>query len=312
MLNNFKNSLIGFVLGDVLGVPVEFEERDILRSSPVIGLREFGTHYQPIGSFSDDTSLTLCTIESIVNNYDMVQTMDLFMKWHEEDYMTSHGITFDSGVATSEAIKNYLDGLPIDKWGLDGFHKNGNGSLMRMLPIAFLNLNLDYISRYRNVYECSSLTHKHNISIMCCFYYTELIKLFLEGNNLAEAYKILQNSFEYNLTKYGFDTSHINVLDRILNDNIGELKESDIESSGYVVHTLEASLWSLINSNNYIEATLKAVNLGNDTDTNGAVTGSMAGLIFGLDNVPKDWISSIGRIDEVVKMADKFVQRIQI
>ena len=89
-----KNALIGFVIGDILGVPVEFVDRELLLVNPVVGLRDYGTHNQPLGSFSDDTSMTLCTIESLINQYTLEEVMILFSKWCYNNYMTSHGVTF--------------------------------------------------------------------------------------------------------------------------------------------------------------------------------------------------------------------------
>lgn len=106
------------------------------------------------------------------------------------------------------------------------------------------------------------------------------------------------------------DPAEIAIFDRLLKQNISELKEESIRSSGYVVHTLEASIWCLLTTNKYKDAVLTAVNLGDDTDTTGAVTGGLAGLLYGIDNIPADWIQGLARHDEIGELGERLGERV--
>ena len=143
MDKSIKNGIIGFVVGDVLGVPVEFMAREELRKNPVVNLREYGTHNQPLGSWSDDTSMTLATMDSIIHKEE-IDTTDIgnrFLYWYRKNEYTPLGKVFDIGRTTIQALVKYELKLDeVKNCGEDDEYSNGNGSLMRMIPIALLYL----------------------------------------------------------------------------------------------------------------------------------------------------------------------------
>lgn len=307
MFNNkiLQTILISTAIGDALGVPVEFKPRAYLKENPVTDMLEFGTHTQPKGTWSDDTSLMLCLAESIAEGLDLNKLAQKFVAWKNDNLWTPHGWVFDIGIGTRVAIERLEEGeLPELAGGFEEMD-NGNGSLMRILPLILYIKDLDIGQRFEWTKKVSSLTHAHVRSIMACFYFLEFAKKIIEGKDKFEAYIELQTElFQY------FQSRKINPLEiqkfsRLLFDDISLLKEDKIQSSGYVIHTLEASIWCLLTTNSYEEAVLKAVNLGHDTDTTGAVTGGLGGLIYGLDAIPTEWLNVLARKEDIIKLSNQ-------
>ncbi|TBX66147.1 ADP-ribosylglycohydrolase family protein [Flavobacterium silvisoli] len=291
--NLFQKILIGTAIGDALGVPVEFKPRTFLKQNPVTDMQEFGTHNQPKGTWSDDTSLTLCLAESINEGLDLKKLAQKFIAWKNDNLWTAHGWVFDIGIATRIAIERLEQGAQPELAG--GFEEmdNGNGSLMRILPLITHIKEMEIHQRYDWTKKISSITHAHIRSVMACFYYLEFAKKIIEGKEKYQAYKELQVEITNYFEKRNINPLEIQKFKRLLWEDISILEEDSIKSSGYVVDTLEASIWCILTTNNYKDAVLKAVNLGHDTDTTGAVTGGMAGLIYGIDDIPVDWIYEI-------------------
>ena len=303
--NQIRAGVIGHAIGDALGVPVEFLGREQLRKRPVKGMTEFGTHRMPIGTWSDDTSMEVALLESLISceRFDYEDIMSNFKKWHKEGEFTATGKMFDIGGTCLGALRRFNMGTePLD-CGKKGTYDNGNGSLMRILPVAFVCHDMEIIGneRYELVRKVSSLTHAHEISVMGCLIYINFICHLLDGDELEAAYANTQKD-DYSM----FDAQNKKEYVRILTSNITGVEESKIRSGGYVVNTLEASLWCLLNTNGYKKAVLKAVNLGEDTDTVGAVTGSMAGVYYGYEAIPKEWIKILKRSDYLITLCDEF------
>jgi ADP-ribosyl-[dinitrogen reductase] hydrolase len=300
--NYLKDLLYGFCVGDALGVPVEFESREYLKKNPVTKMGSGGVHDQGIGVWSDDSSLTFCLAESIIEGYDIHRLSNKFIKWKNEGFWTATGEVFDIGNTTRQSIINLSKGVhPRLAGGLNEID-NGNGSLMRILPLVILLKDLPIEKRFDLVKEVSSITHSHNRSVISCFYYLEFALQIMEGNDKFEIYENLKISISNFLNSNEIYSNELIHFDRLLNGNIYELEEELIQSGGYVIQTLEASIWCLLTTNNYEEAVLKAVNLGGDTDTTGAVTGGLAGLIYGFETIPKTWVVSIRKRNKINKL----------
>jgi ADP-ribosylglycohydrolase len=131
-----------------------------------------------------------------------------------------------------------------------------------------------------------------------------------ENKDKFEVYKNLQKAIPDYLTRLAINSTEVALFDRLLKTDIFELSVENINSSGYVLHTLEASIWCLLTTNNYKEAVLKAVNLGEDTDTTAAVTGGLAGLLYGIDNIPTNWLKQIAKYDEIENLAERLSAKI--
>ena len=303
--NKYKDSLYGFIVGDALGVPVEFNPREVLKKNPLTEMVGYGAHLVPAGTWSDDTSMTLAAMDSIseIGGIDYNDIMNKFVNWVNKSDYTSTGKFFDIGISTRKAIANYNNGLdPLDCGGRS-IYDNGNGSLMRILPFVIYSIEkkLSEEDEVRLINDASSITHAHEISRLGCKIYCDFIKCIFEGKNIDEAFDYLRDTdyHEY------YSNESIEKYKRVLDGSIRNLAEDDILSNGYVVSTLEASLWALCNSNSYESAVLKAINLGSDTDTVGAITGSLAGAYYG--NVPEKWTSKILNMELVNQLFDNFV-----
>lgn len=300
------SGLFGFVVGDALGVPLEFTSRNILKNNFITDMIGYGSHNMPDGTWSDDTSLTLATMDSIIQcgmiNYRDI--MDRFLYWYERAHYTANDIVFDIGLSTEKAIVNYKKGIDPIKCGGLNVNDNGNGSLMRMLPIVFV-LNCQEYSEFEKVNlinNLSSLTHAHEISRLGCKIYVDYMSFILNGFDKLMALDLLK---KIDYSKY-YSMESIIYYNRILSGDIKNVTIGDIKSSGFVVDTLEASIWCTITSNSYSEAVLKAINLGDDTDTIGAITGSINGVIYGGKSIPNNWLNKIKRREYLENLAINF------
>lgn len=295
-MGKFYNSIMGFVVGDALGVPYEFRKRGTFLAKDMIG---HGTYNQPVGTWSDDTSLTLATIDSLLcrGRIDLGDIMYKFSKWFYEGKYTPHGNVFDVGHTTRKAIENYADHLDPKRCGGYSVNDNGNGSLMRILPLAFLDCS------FYEIYSVSALTHGHIISEIACELYVLIARNLIEGKNISDAIKEATS-------KMGFALKNNKEFHRI--PKIGELHRKEIKSTGYVVDTLEAALWCLLTTNSYKDCVITAVNLGDDTDTIAAVAGGLAGIIYGVGGnkgIPEEWISKIAQKSSIEKLCVAFEKK---
>ena len=301
--------LVGVCVGDALGVPVEFVSRDKLRLNPIKDMVGYGTHNQPPGTWSDDSSLTLCLAESLCKGFDIHDIANKFIKWLYEGYWTPYGETFDIGNTTYIAISRLKSGVnPLDAGPKDEF-SNGNGSLMRILPLSFYLEKMKKEEQFEITHKVSRITHGHLRSQMACGIYIQIAINLLKEDPPEIAYKKAKEiSLDYYSRKpYVYELKH---FDRILKSDIRKLSINSIKSTGYVIDTLEASLWSFLNSKTFKDAVLTAVNLGGDTDTIGAVTGGLAGIYYGYNAIPKDWVKKIARIDEIIELSERLFKAI--
>lgn len=308
-MSKFIDSIIGHAVGDAMGVPTEFCIREYLLKNPVkemIGSDKTG---QPAGSWSDDTSMEIATIDSFIQNKEFNYD-DIMHKWEEwinEAKYTANNDTFDVGRTCLRAIRNHSLGTEPLKCGIDGEQSNGNGSLMRILPVAlysyYRKLDVNEIIKLTN--ELSSLTHKHDISKLGCYIYVRYIMFLLDGKNKNEAYELIK-TLDYST----YDEYAISKYERILKNDIASYTIDNILSTGYVVDTLECALWILLNANSYKETIIATTNIGNDTDTIGAIAGSMAGIIYGYDSIPTSWIDKLMRKDYLIGLASDFEKEV--
>lgn len=300
--NHLQNILYGVAVGDMLGVPVEFKNRAYLKQNPVTTILGFGTHDVRAGVWSDDSSLTFCLAESINEGLDLQKLANKFVAWKDHNYWTPQGWVFDIGISTRIAIEKLAAGIEPELAGCSGENDNGNGSLMRILPLVLYHKDKPIFERFEITKQVSAITHRHIRSVIGCFYYLEFARQIIEGKDKFEIYENLKTTVTIFLKSSNVDPLEIAIYNRLLNGKIHELDENDIQSSGYVVHTLEASIWCLLTTDNYVDAVLKAVNLGKDTDTTGAVTGGLAGMLYGFETIPKFWITVLPRIESINKL----------
>ncbi|NLE84670.1 MAG: ADP-ribosylglycohydrolase [Chloroflexi bacterium] len=262
-MTKLRSAIFGHAIGDALGLPVQFRPRD---SFHITGMTGYGTFNMPSGSWSDDTSMTIATCDSIRINLGKVDPADIFKRfedWYHRDFYTPFGQAYDIGRTTSAAMRA--------REGQGDYWSNGNGSLMRILPLAFTDADDALIE------EVSALTHAHKISRKACVIYIRIARALI-------------NDDQYGLT-------YPEPFHRL--ENIASLEREEIKSSGFVVDSLEAAVWCLLTTDSYSECVLKAVNLGDDTDSIAAIAGGLAGIKYGFDTIPTDWLDALQAKDVI-------------
>ena len=296
-------SLWGSLVGDALGVPVEFINRTTVQMNPVTSMREYGTHHQPQGTWSDDGALILCTTDSLLNyEFNLTDMGERFVRWMNDGLWTATGEVFDVGGTTSTALCRIAEGAAAEEAGGRLEDSNGNGSLMRILP-AVLRFAPNPIEMFASRLEkVSAITHGHARSKLACVFYGLMIRQLLLGRQPSAALDAARAEF----TGWYERVSEFSRFRHILNDELTSLPEGEVLSTGYVLHTLHASLWCLLTTRNFQECVLKAVNLGGDTDTTGCVAGGLDGIAYGMKSIPADWLRQLARPDDLDCLFRKF------
>ncbi len=314
-----RAALLGLAVGDALGVPVEFQPRAARAADPVTGLRAYGTHQQPAGTWSDDSSLTFCLAETLARPGGCAGAPDLAdfarrsISWLYDAYWTATGHTFDVGNATRAAISRLRQGVEPTQAGPRSELDNGNGALMRILPLAFHATwraeILDLDAAWTLTENVASVTHGHPRSTLGCFLYLLVARGLLAGLAPAAAYAQMRELANPWLASGSIpavveDKHYV----KTLSGSLPSLAETQISSTGYVVHTLEAALWCLLTHDTYAATVLAAVNLGDDTDTTGAVAGGLAGLAYGEAAIPAAWLAGLARRADVEALAGRLAR----
>ncbi|MBQ8806465.1 MAG: ADP-ribosylglycohydrolase family protein [Bacteroidaceae bacterium] len=322
MNTNLYNAITGFVCGDACGVPYEFKIRDSFKCTDMRASSMTDAHLVlPLGSWSDDTSMMLCVLHALMekqfadaqelpsmtheqieqrNKRTMQKVYSVFKRdaiaWMTTGKYTNHGymVPYDVGNSCRRGITAMMLGRTNPK--ASSVNSNGNGGLMRILPLAFAGME-DEETLMKYIKLLNKDSHNHEISHIGCLIYTKLVQnLQIPNISLRKA---LENTVDSISNQY-----KISEYDRIWDLSILDEKRNYISSTGYVVHTLEAAIWACAQCDNYKDAIITAVNLGEDTDTVAALAGGIAGVYFG--NVPEQWIRNTRRAGFLRKMCDKF------
>lgn len=268
-----------------------------------------GKNQQPPGTWSDDTSLTLATIIGLCDKGRLERVADEFINWFDYAAYTPGGCVFDIGNVTKEAIIRLKEGASLQESGGTQIYENGNGSIMRMLPAVFyLRKEKNIEKRKIFVYELSGITHAHERTKIACHIFVEFALRLLAGDSIQSAYDFIVYEFS-SMGRVPVSQMEKRTFSRIMSGELNILPREYIESDSYVAHTLQAALWCLLTTDNYREAVLTAVNLGDDTDTTGAVTGGLAGLYYGYEQIPEDWIKTIVKKEMIFDAVDKLYQK---
>ena len=302
MVNKIKSVILGHAVADALGVPAEFRSRAELDENPITDMVGYGTYNMPAGCWSDDTSMTLAALDSLASGrVDYDEIMQNFGRWYYSGEYTPTGVMFDVGGTCRQAILNYTrhHKKPLE-CGLTDVYSNGNGSLMRILPFVLYAVAAGYNhSGLDMIFEASVLTHAHErAKIGCGIYYILMFHLLADPCKrslqigLQEARRFCQKFPE---------AVHYQCL---FEKSFPDLPGEQIRSTGYVVDTLEAAVWCVMATDSYTECVLKAVNLGDDTDTIAAVAVGMAGVLYGLNGIPQEWLDKLKRREWIEEMCE--------
>lgn len=305
-----EGAILGAVVGDALGVPGEFMSREELRENPITDMIGGGAHGQLPGTWSDDTSMTLCTIDSITaKGIDFDDQMSRFADWLWSASNTARDEVFDVGGATKQAIFRYVKKTPPLECGELAENACGNGSLMRIMPTALYLVGQNRPCELNDhaaeiIHNTSKCTHAHIRCQMACGVFCAIVFQMTCGGNLQNAVKSgILSALDYYREKMEFASVFSEFASLA---QIGQWPEADIESTGFVLHTLQAALWCLLTTSGYSECVLKAVNLGRDTDTTAAVAGALAGLWYGEREIPKSWTEKTAKYGEIKQLVSVF------
>ncbi len=309
--NYWLDGMMGVIVGDALGCPVQFMSREEIATRPegaVKGMESGGVYNTQEGTWTDDSSMSLATLDSIreLGVVDTEDIMTAFVDWYEDGEYTPFGEAFDIGNTCSSAIEKYENTGDLKTCGGTSEYSNGNGSLMRIMPVCLYAAmkGLTDEEAISLVHEVSGLTHNHLRSKIACGLYYFCVKEIL-GKKLPIG-TTLKRAMEK-----GFEFYDKDIANKIELAHLGRLRDvrelgatdiRNIESSGYVVHSLEAAIWSVMRGKDFTDALLIAVNLGDDTDTIGAIAGGLAGLYYGYGSIPKEWLAVIKRREWIEEM----------
>lgn len=311
MYRIMKDGIWGLIVGDAMGAAVEFGERWMRDFDPVKEMRSGGMFEVPIGGWTDDTSMALATLQSLKSGYHPVDIMEQFVAWLRHGKYSLFTYPIGIGKQILRAIEAYEKYGDIHTCGPSTERDNGNGSLMRILPVCLYGYSKQKAQEMSTeevlvmIHEVSGLTHNHMRSkIACGLYYFMMCEVIERQGTLLECMqKGLDKGFQFYRTNdignvAGDSETELAHYKRL--ENLYIFKEEvreHINSTGYVVDTLEAAVWCLITEDNYERTILEAVNLGLDTDTIAAVAGGLAGLYYGYEGIPEEWIQNIKKKD---------------
>lgn len=295
-LDKINAVIFGHAVADAVGVPAEFKSRDTLKKFPITDMTGYGTYNLPKGSWSDDTSMSLATLQSLkTGEISFGGMMENFSRWYNKGDFTPDGSVFDIGGICLEAISRYDRGVPPTECGSANEYSNGNGSLMRIHPVALYLYGRDMplSQKLDMIHGASALTHAHIRSKIACGIYSFVLWALLDEPSPRSVLRGLDAAKEFYKGE-----SELSAYGRIF-EGIASLTEREIKSSGYVVDTLEAAIYCLLTTKDYKNCILKAVNFGEDTDTVAAVAGGLAGALHGLNAIPKLWLEGLRRRDYI-------------
>ena len=311
MENNIKGGIYGLLIGDAVGVPYEFKNANDLPPFDQIDMippKSFDRTYPNIavGTWSDDGSQALCLLNSLLlcKKLDPKDLMMCFADWYNMGFMAVDNHTFDVGVQTSQAIRNYLRGIDVMKCATNNEYANGNGSLMRTLPLALWHTGTDD-TLIDDAYLQSHVTHAHLRSKICCALYCLWARYILQGQSINDAW---QQAVDKLYTLYNARESKAELEE--LDSHIRPMEFIGVSGSGYVVDCLK-SAYVALQETSYENVIKKAIRFGNDTDTTACVAGGIAGLYFGFDTIPKNWVDTLREKNTIDPLINQLMQQLK-
>ena len=290
-LERYLGCMLGLACGDAVGTTVEFSRRgSFAPMTDMVGGGPFGLK---AGQWTDDTSMALCLAESLLTKqgFDAHDQMTRYANWWKWGYLSSTGHCFDIGMTVRAALNAFMQsGEPYS--GSSDPYSAGNGSLMRLAPVV-LHAYPDFAMAMRFAADSSRTTHGASEAIESCQLFAALLYRVLHGVEKSALLRDLPF------------TPHEPKIAALKAGSFLDKPESEIEGSGYCVASLEAALWCFHHTDNFRAAILRAVNLGDDADTTGAIVGQIAGAYYGIADIPSSWRDKLAMAGEIEDMAIK-------
>ncbi|MCI1598598.1 MAG: ADP-ribosylglycohydrolase family protein [Levilactobacillus sp.] len=294
-------------VADALGVPAEMKARG---SYQLTGMTGYGSWPQPAGSWSDDTSMTLCLLQNILEAGSDEDLLDKFEHYMMSGEWTPRGITFGVGRTCAHAVRQHaINHVPAQQCGDAAENANGNGALMRIAPLAFVLAKRPVAERFATTKAYTTVTHGHPRAVVGSFIYLELLHELLAGQDLMTALTTVKATLT-GLNPATAFAAEVPAYQRLFTGNFQNCQLDDIHTSPYVVDTLEAAVWVALTAPDLRSGLLRAVNLGGDVDTIATVAAPLLAMSYSEQTVSAEWWQTmINRplLDQVmVPFAQKF------
>ncbi len=290
-----RGALLGLAIGDALGAAVEFRSPGSFE--PVTGYRAGGPHRLGAGEWTDDTSMALALADSITSaGWDLDDQMRRYVHWWREGKYSVNGTCFDIGNTTVAALHRFERHPDGRSSGDPSPRASGNGSIMRLapVPIRYTSLFAERLEELATLASQSSLTtHASPQCLSACRYLTIVLCGLIQGNARD---RVLAPDWEPLQKLRKLESLHPEI-DNVAAGSFRRRKPPEIQGAGYVVQSLEAALWAFHDASDFRQAVLRAVNLGDDADTTGAVCGQLAGACWGQAGIPARWLADLARKD---------------
>lgn len=295
LIDRGRGALIGLAVGDALGAAVEFHPPGSF--APVTGYRAGGPHGLQAGEWTDDTSMALALADSIVAiGWDLNDQAERYVEWWQSGKYSVNGRCFDIGITTSGALQKFCaTGDPLTS-GDRSDRASGNGSIMRLapVPIRFGRLYNGQLAEFSRLAAESSLpTHASEQCVSACRYLATILAGLMHGEDRDE---VLSPDWSPLQKLKEIQPLHP-LVEEITGGSFRRKEPPEIKGSGWVVRSLEASLWAFHRADSFQDAVLKAVNLGDDADTTGAICGQLAGACWGETGISEPLRNSLARMD---------------
>ena len=296
-LDRFRGCLLGLAVGDALGTTLEFRSPGSFK--PIDDMVGGGPFELKPGYWTDDTSMALCLAASLTETggFDPRDQAERYVRWWREGYMSPTGACFDIGITVGNALSRFERTGEAYSGSTNPFSA-GNGSLMRLAPVPMFYADRpeEAISRCA---DSSRTTHGAEEAVDACRYFGGLIVGALGGVDrdtlLSPSYSPVQGLWERSPLAAK--------VAEIADGSFRRREPPDIKGEGYVIPSLEAALWAFHKSGDFRDGALRAVNLGDDADTTGAIYGQIAGAYYGANGIPVEWRERLAWGDEIDKLA---------
>lgn len=296
-----KGAMLGLALGDALGTTLEFKSKDSY--APLTDMVGGGPFRLNAGEWTDDTSMALCLAESLlaVGDHDAQDQIERYLRWREEGENSVKGYCFDIGNTVSSAINRYLD-IGDPNAGIEESYTAGNGSLMRLAPVAIFFSTVKGVSKetlFAMAEASSVVTHAEQRAIQGCQIMAHLMdKVFHGERDKAVLFASLEAQFAH---------VHEDFFSLVSGAFVTKSRD-EINGTGFVVDALEAALWCFAHSDNFAEGALLAANLGDDADTTAAIYGQLAGAFYSLEGLPSDWLAKLAWREKIEAYGEQLSQ----
>lgn len=311
--NKVLDCLLWLSVWDAFWVPYEFKEKEEIKNIISDKMIWYWTWNEPAWSWSDDSSLSFCLAESLIEWYDLQNIASKIIDWHEKAIWTETWRVFDIWFTTIKWISILQDIFSNKDFEALYYLKNEasedsnwNGGLMRILPLLFTIRWGDINNQFKKIWEVSALTHWHIRSAISCLIYIKLAEYILNWYEKYKSYKKTQEDIKKFFINNNIEEKEIKIFSRVIYSDISKLDIDDIKSSWYVIDTLEASLYTFLNTESYKDSIIESVKLWWDTDTVASIVWWITWLYYWSQNIPKDRLDILKRKDDIIKLANEY------